>query len=194
ITGAVNGDTFTVPMTSTGADASAGFGSYPITVGTVTGANLANYNLTTADGTLTVSKIALSITADNKTKNYGETFTGFTATITGAVNGDTFAVPMSSTGAGATAAFGSYPITIGTVTGANLANYNLTTNDGTLTVSKIALSITPDNKSKNYGETFTGFTATITGAVNGDTFTVPMTSAGADASAGFGSYPITIGT
>src|SRR5206468_10229262 len=134
------------------------------------------------------------ITADNKAKNYGETFTAFTETIPGAAHFRSFTVPMSSTGAGTAAGFGTYPIAIGTVTGTNLANYNLTANDGTLTVAKIALSITADNKSKNYGETFTGITATITGAVNGDTFTVPMTSAGADASAGFGSYPITIGT
>src|SRR5206468_8625458 len=133
----------------------------------------------TNDGTLTVSKIALSITADNKTKNYGETFTAFTATITGAVNGDSFTVPMSSPGADASAGFGTYPIAIGTVTGANLGNYTLTTQNGTLTVSKIALTISADNKTKNYGETFTGFTPTITGAVNGDTLTVPINSAAA---------------
>src|SRR5207249_2784157 len=192
--GTVNGDTFTVPMSSAGADAAAGFGTYPIAIGTVTGTNLANYNLTANAGTLTVAKIALSITADDKSKNYGETFTGFTETITGAVNGDTFTVPMSSTGAGAAAGFGTYPIAIGTVTGTNLANYNLTANAGTLTVAKIALSITADDKSKNYGETFTGFTETITGAVNGDTFGVPMSSTGAGAGAGFGTYSIAIGT
>src|SRR5207249_11140003 len=122
--GTVNGDTFTVPMSSAGADAAAGFGTYPIAIGTVTGTNLANYNLTANAGTLTVAKIALSITADDKSKNYGETFTGFSATITGAVNGDTFTVPMSSAGADAAARFGSYRITIGSVTGANLANYS----------------------------------------------------------------------
>src|SRR5207249_3906102 len=149
---------------------------------------------TFTNGTLTIEKIALSITADNKSKNYGETFTGFTATITGAVNGDSFTVPMSSTGAATSAGFGTYPITIGTVTGTNLANYNLTTNDGTLTVAKIALSITADDKSKNYGETFTGFSATITGAVNGDSFTVPMSSTGAGAAARCDTYPTPIGS
>jgi hypothetical protein len=192
--GAVNGDTFTVPMSSTGSAAAAAFGTYPITIGTVTGANLGNYNLTTHDGTLTVNKIALSITADDKAKSYGDAFTAFTFTIAGAVNGDTFTVPMSSTGSAAPAAFGTYPITIGTVTGTNLANYILTTHNGTLTVNKIALSITADDKSKNYGDTFTAFTFTVVGAVNGDTFTVPMSSSGAAANAGFGTYTISIGT
>ena len=192
--GAVNGDTFTVPMSSTGGAATAGFGSYAISIGTITGTNLANYTLTQTDGTLTVNKIALSITADNKTKNYGDLFSSFTFTAVGAVNGDTFTVPMSSTGGAATAGFGSYAITIGTVTGTNLANYTLTQTNGTLTVNKIALSITADNKTKNYGDLFSSFTFTAVGAVNGDTFTVPMSSTGGAATAGFGSYAISIGT
>src|SRR6185295_3803340 len=192
--GAVNGDTFTVPMTSAGSPATAAAASYDIVIGTVTGANLANYNLTPHNGTLTVNKIALSITADDKSKNYGDTFSAFTLTPVGAVNGDTFTVPMTSAGSPATAAAASYDIVIGTVTGANLANYNLTPHNGTLTVNKIALSITADDKSKNYGDTFSAFTLTPVGAVNGDTFTVPMTSAGSPATAAAASYDIVIGT
>src|SRR5438093_5215782 len=125
-------------------------------------------------GTLTVTNISLWISAQNKSTLFPYTSLFRSETITGAVNGDTFTVPMSSTGAGAAAGFGTYPIAIGTVTGTNLANYNLTANAGTPTVAKIALSITGGYKSKNNGETLTGFTETITGAVKGDTFTVPM--------------------
>src|SRR5207248_1762127 len=125
----------------------------------------------------------LSITADDQAKNYGAAFTAFTDTVLGAVNGDTFTVPMCSTGSAAAAAATTYPIAIGTVTGANLGNYNLTTHDGTLTVSKIALSITADDQAKNYGAAFSAFTDTVLGAVNGDTFTVPMSSTGSAAAA-----------
>src|SRR5438093_6698219 len=194
ITGAVNGDTFTVPMSSTGAGAAAGFGTYPIAIGTVTGSKLANYNLTANAGMLTVAKIALSITADDKSKNYGVSFTGFTETITGAVNGYTFTVPMSSTGAGAAAGVGTYPTAIGTVTCTNLANYNLTANAGTLTVAKIALSITADDKSKNYGVRSEERRVGKEGAVQGDTFRVTMSSTGAGAADGVGTYPSAIGT
>ena len=79
---------------------------------------------------ITDGKIALTVTADNKGKNYGETFSDFTATITGAVNGDTFTVPMTSTGSAATAAATTHPIAVGTVTGANLGNYTLTSIGG----------------------------------------------------------------
>src|SRR6202030_1978247 len=110
-----------------------------------------------------------SITADNKTKNYGDLFSAFTFTAVGAVNGDTFTVPMSSTGGAATAGFGSYAISIGTITGTNLAIYTLTQTNGTLTVNKIALSITADNKTKNYGDLFSEFTFTAVGAVDRNT-------------------------
>src|SRR6202030_2444522 len=113
-------------MSGTGEAATAPSGSYAISIGTITGTNLANYTLTQIDGTLTVNKIALSITGDNKTKNYGDLFSAFTFTAVGAVNGDTFTVPMSSTGGAATAGFGSSAISIGTITGTNLANYTLT--------------------------------------------------------------------
>src|SRR5204862_6995229 len=134
--------------------------------------------------------IALSITADNKAKNYGDTFSAFTVTVAGAVNGDTFPVPIPTPRSAELAGFGTYPIDIGTVSGANLANYDLTTHTGTLSVSKIALSITADNKAKNYDDTFRAFTVTVAGPDNGDTFTVPMTSSGAAASAGFGTAPV----
>src|SRR5258706_8302956 len=86
-------------MSSTGAAAATGFGSYPIAIGTVTGTNLANYILTKHEGWIRVKKVAGANTADIPTKNYGDAFTAFTFTPVGAVNGDTFTVPMSSTGA-----------------------------------------------------------------------------------------------
>src|SRR5205085_1258937 len=148
------------PTLFRGSPMTAAASGYDIVIGTVTGAHLANYNLTPHNGTLTVNKIALSITAENKAKDYGDTFSAFTFTESGAVNGDTFVVPMTSLGSPMTAAATGYDIVIGTVTGAHLANYNLTPHNGTLTVNKIALSITAENKAKDYGDTFSAFTFT----------------------------------
>src|SRR5439155_14386095 len=107
----------------------------------------------------------------------GPAFTAFTATITGFVNGETSAVvtgsaSFSGTAVGAVNA-GSYIITPAQGT-LSAANYDFTTfNNGTLTINKVHLTVTADNKSKTYdGAAFTAFTATITGFVNSDTSTV----------------------
>lgn len=70
-----------------------------------------------------------------------------TATVAGAVNGDTFTATATTT-ATASSAVGIYPITP-TVTGANINDYTVTAANGTLTVSQagtgnIALSSTPN--------------------------------------------------
>src|SRR5437764_638768 len=140
-------------MTSLGSPMTAAAGGYDVVIGTVTGANLANYNLTRHNGTLTVNKIALSITAENKAKDYGDTFSAFTFTESGAVNGDTFVVPMTSAGSPMPAAAGGYDVVIGTVTGANLANYNLTPRSEERRVGKEGRSRTAEDKAKNNGDT-----------------------------------------
>src|SRR5204862_6259337 len=54
---------------ATTASASSGVGSYPISV--TLGTN-PNYDVTSTDGTLSVTKKAASVTANNKSKIYGE--------------------------------------------------------------------------------------------------------------------------
>ncbi|HXI29624.1 MAG TPA: MBG domain-containing protein, partial [Vicinamibacterales bacterium] len=142
--GFVNGETSAVltaqPTLSTTATASSPFGTYPITV---SGATAANYTITFVNGTLTVSRAPLTITADNKTRVYGAPMPALTASYSGLVNGETSAVlatqPTLSTTATASSPFGTYPIT---VSGATAANYTITFVNGTLTVGKANTSNT----------------------------------------------------
>src|SRR5262249_59700485 len=43
------------------------------------------------DGQLTITKAALTVTADNQTRSYGDANSTFTATLSGFVNGETLA-------------------------------------------------------------------------------------------------------
>lgn len=108
----------------------------------------------------TVTTRALTITVNNDSKTYGQTYTvgsGSTAfTSSGLQNGETIgSITISSAGAVATAAVGSYSI-VGTVaTGGTFTagNYAITYTDGTLTVGAAPLTITANNGSKVYGVT-----------------------------------------
>ena len=151
------------------------------------------YTFTYVNGTLTVTPRALVVTPTDKSKNYGDVFTAFTGTITGVQPGDVITVTYASTGAPATAPVGDYPITA-TLTdpGNRLSNYTVTLNTGTLTVIQRALTVTPADKTKIYGDVFSAFTGTITGIQNGDNITATYASTGAPAPATVGTYPITV--
>ncbi|AMQ55613.1 MBG domain-containing protein [Algoriphagus sanaruensis] len=190
--GLVNGDTkvTTEPGIATTATASSNVGTYPITL---TGGSDANYTITLVNGTLTVGKKALTITAENKQKTYGEANPELTFTYSGLVNGDTKVTtePGIATTATASSNVGTYPITL---TGGSDANYTITLVNGTLTVGKKALTITAENKQKTYGEANPELTFTYSGLVNGDTkvTTEPGIATTATASSNVGTYPITL--
>ena len=196
--GFVNGDTpsclSTQPALSTTATGGSPVGTYPITV---SGASAANYTISYVNGTLTVTKAPLTITADNKSKVYGAALPTLTASYSGFVNGDTPSClstqPALSTTATAGSPVGTYPIT---VSGASAANYTISYVNGTLTVTKAPLTITADDKSKVYGAALPTLTASYSGFVNGDTpsclSTQPVLSTTATAASPVGTYPITV--
>jgi hypothetical protein len=198
-TGLVNADTATsVTLTSTGAGAAAAVGTYPIVPSAAVGTGLANYTITYVNGTLTVDPKALTITADNRAKTYGDvvTFAGTEFTATGLIGTDNVtSVTLASTGTAATAAAGTHAIVASEAAGTGLDNYAITYLDGTLTVNTRALTITASNRTKTYGDTitFTGTEFTATGLVNADTATgVTLTSAGTAASAAVAGSPYAI--
>lgn len=196
-TGFVNGDTeasLDTPVTiSTTGTANSPVGTYPIVVG---GASDANYKVTFANGTLTVSKATLTISADSKSKVYGASLPALTYAITGFVLGEAeanLATPVATSTTGtATSSAGTYPIN---VSGASSANYTITFKSGTLTVSKAPLTITADSKTKKQGTANPPFTASYSGFVNGDTAasltTLVSFSTTAITSSKVGNYPIT---
>jgi RHS repeat-associated protein len=194
VTGLVNGDTASVVTgvsVATTATASSGVGGYAITA---SGGNAANYTLSYAPGTLTVTAAGLTITASNASKTYGAANPALTYTVSGLVNGDTAGVVSGvteTTTATASSPVGSYAIA---VTGGTAANYTLNYVAGTLTVGAASLTITANPASKTYGAPNPGFTASYSGWVNGDTPSVvsglSLTTTATPGS-GVGTYPIT---
>jgi 6-phosphogluconolactonase (cycloisomerase 2 family) len=201
ITGILNGDAITASYSTT-ATASSPVGTYPIVPSAVgAAAVLANYSITLVNGTLTVTPVVatnvpLTVTANNFSRLYGSPNPVFTASITGALNGDTFTVTFSTTATTASGV-GAYPINIVTVTGANIANYVVTTVPGTLTINPAPLTAVANPATGVYGSAPAGLTASFTGLKNGDVLaatlatTATATSPVVPASPAT-SYPITI--
>ena len=195
--GFVNGDTqaslTTAATASTTATAASPAGSYTITPA---GAVDNNYVISYTNGTLTIGKAALTITADNQSTTYGQALPALTVTYSGFVNGDTQAslttAATASTAATAASPAGSYTIT---ASGAVDNNYAISYVAGTLTIGKAALTITADNQNSTYGSPIPTLTASFSGFVNGDTqtslTTAPTLSTTATSSSPVNTYPIT---
>ena len=142
--GLVNSDTVTsVVETSTGSVATAPVAGSPypivITPGSATGSfTPTNYVITYVNGKLTVTPVPLTITANDVTKNYGETPTLSGFGTTPLVNGETVgSVTETSPGQPVTAPGGTtYPITPSSATGGTFtpSNYTIGYVNGVLTV------------------------------------------------------------
>ncbi len=194
VTGLVNGDQVTgANLTANGLGANMPVGEYGISISNATGTGLGNYNITYADGKVTVTPATLTITAGSLNKTYGTTATVPGYSVAGLVNGDTIsAVNVAAGGLGASASAGSYTVAASGATGSGLSNYDINYVNGTLTVNRAALTITAGNNSKTYGSVanLTGYSAA--GLVNGDTLgQVALSSAGVGTAASVGSYGIT---
>src|SRR5206468_385816 len=153
VTGTVNGNTLNYTLSTTALQFS-NVGSYPISV--TLGSN-PNYSVTKTDATLTINKRAAAVTANNKSKTYGDLNPALDATVTGTVNGDTLNYTLGTT-AVQFSNVGNYPITL--TLGAN-PNYNVTKTDGTLAIAPKSATITANNKSKTYGDANPSLTATV---------------------------------
>ena len=198
--GLTNGDSVSsVTLTSAGAVNTAGVGGYAITATNAVGSGLSNYAISYVAGTLTVNAKALTITANNTNKVYGNlrTFAGTEFTITSGtlINGNTLTnVTLASAGAATSAAVGSYAITATLAQGVGLTNYAIGYSNGTLAVGAASLTVTANNTGKAYGDplSFAGNEFTTVGLFNSDSVTnVSLASAGAAAGAAVGDYTIT---
>ncbi|HET7456053.1 MAG TPA: MBG domain-containing protein [Gemmatimonadaceae bacterium] len=73
------------------------------------------------------------------------------------------------------------------------ANYNAGSSSAVaLTIARAALTVTPANKSKTYGDLFTAFDGVVTGVVSGDGITASYTSPGAAVTATVAGSPYAI--
>ena len=112
-------------------------GTYTITPN-VTGLSAANYTFKPVNGTLEITKVQLTVKADNKSKPFdGLAFTAFTSSISGFVNGENSSVVSGSVtyGGNAVGAASVGTCTITPVTsGLSAANYSFSGTNGTLTI------------------------------------------------------------
>ena len=127
------------PFITCAADATSAPGTYPITIsqGTVT-----NTGLFFVDGTLTITKAPLTITANSYTIKEGDALPSYDAVFTGLKNNEQESVvsPVVSCTATNSTTPGTYPITVT----ATSDNYDITIEAGTLTILPTKMSITID--------------------------------------------------
>jgi len=105
------------------------------------------------------------VTADNKSKVYGDPNPVLTATVTNTKNGDVVNYTLATT-ALQFSNVSTYPITV--TLGSN-PNYSITSTDGTLTIGKANLTIKADNKQIFLHAALPTFTVTYTGFLGTDT-------------------------
>ncbi len=146
-TGFVNGDTkdsLTPLVLQTEVTSKSPVGYYSITA---SGAFSANYNVSLMNGTLNVIKAPLRITADNKSRYFGEENPLLTVTYSGFVNGDTPSCldpeVVLTAYAKTNSLSGNYPIGVGYTYS---PNYFITRVNGILTVKEsVGLATTVQN-------------------------------------------------
>ncbi len=160
----VVGDVFTGSLTRVAGESA---GDYAIQQGSV--ALNANYTLNFVSNDLSITPRSLEITADSKTKTYGDVDPALTYQITnGALQfGDALSGNLSRA---AGEDVGNYAIQQGTVTAGG--NYNISFVSNDLTIGQRALEITADPASKIFGTTDPVLTYQLTAGVLqfGDTF------------------------
>ena len=122
-----SGDSYTGNLARAAGDT---VGSYAINQGGLTAGG--NYSIDFTSTNLSVTPAALTITANDASKFYGQADPVFTASMTGFVNGETDAVVKGlSLSRASGSGVGDYPIIPG---GATAANYDITYVNGTLTI------------------------------------------------------------
>lgn len=127
----------------------------------------ANYEITYTNGTLEVTKKPLTITAEGKSKAYGEDDPALTYTSEGLINDDIITGALTRE-AGENA--GTYAILQGGVTAGN--NYAISYTGANLTITKVGLTVTANNHTIIYGDAPAGNGVTCEGFVNSETASV----------------------
>lgn len=184
----------TEPTLNTTATSMSKVGVYPITI---SNADAKNYELTINNGKMTVEKAELTVRAENKSRLYGDANPEFTLSYAGLKNDETVPEweqePSIVTTATMKSDVGTYPIS---VESAVAVNYNITPVEGTLTVKKAPLEMTPNDATRMYGEENPPFTLSYVGLKNSENspewVTEPVIVTSANASSAAGNYAITV--
>lgn len=184
----------TTPSITTTATKTSNVGTYPITI---SNAEAKNYYLTINNGTLTIEKAPLMVTANNKIRTYGDENPEFTLSYSGLKNGETIPEwqiqPTIETTATVSSPVGTYPIN---VKDAVAVNYNITAVAGTLTINKAALQIKPNDAIREYGQDNPQFELSYIGLKNNESapewITEPVITTNATRTSSVGQYAIQV--
>ncbi len=176
------------PSLSCAATTASPVGAYPIVVGK---GSVTNYSFTGVNGTLTVTKAPLTVTADSYTIKQTQPWPTLTLSYAGFKNGETEAVltslPTLSTDAPADKKPGVYNIY---VSGGEAGNYEMNRVAGKLTILEAdPITLRADDKTMAYGDPVPAFTYTVTG---GTVTGTPNISSKGSSQSPVGVYPILI--
>ncbi|MCZ0738611.1 MBG domain-containing protein [Phreatobacter sp. AB_2022a] len=183
----VNGDALAGTL-ETDASQASGVGTYAITRGTLANPN---YAISYASADLTITARPVRVTADARSRIYGDANPALTYQAEGLLSGDTLTGALE-TGAAAASGVGAYAIRLGTL---GNPNYAVSYAGADLTITPRAITITAHDQSRVYGEANPALAYAVGGAglVNGDMLTGALATAATERS-GIGGYAITAGT
>jgi hypothetical protein len=189
--GLANGDALSGAL-ATSATTASSVGAYGITQGTLAASS--NYALNYTSANLTVTPRAITVTADAKSRVYGDVNPVLTYLVggSGLVNGDTLSGALA-TPATTAGNVGVYGITQGTL---GSPNYTISSFTGAnLSVTPRAITVTADPKSRAYGDANPALTYQVggSGLANGDTLSGALATS-ATAASDVGVYGITQGS
>ena len=162
-------------------------GTYPIIIskGSVTNGNVAYYN-----GTLTIVKAPLTISVEDCSRKRGEQNPVFQPIFEGFKNGESFQDllrdPVITTDATPESNVGTYDIS---VSGAMAENYEISYQNGKLTVEKVALQVSVGNYAIKQGEDIPEFEISYEGFILNEDLSVIDTKPVATTTAVKGSEP-----
>ncbi|TNC09919.1 filamentous hemagglutinin N-terminal domain-containing protein, partial [Methylobacterium terricola] len=172
------------------ATAASDVGTYAITQGSLTAAANPNYALAYTGANLVVGQRPLTVTADARSRVYGDVNPALTYQVGGGglANGDRLSGSLA-TATDVGSAVGAYRIGQGSL--AATGNYAMNYVGADLTVTARPLTLTADAQSRVYGEANPALTYTVggRGLVNGDALTGALTTTAATSSS-VGTYAI----
>ena len=121
--------------------------------------------------TFAIDQAALTVTAADQVRDYGEANPVFTGVLTGVQSGDDITATYASA-ATAASAVGTYAIVPTLVDpDGRLGNYTVAVVNGTLTVGQATLLVDAADQTKTYGDADPAATYTLSGFVNGENAT-----------------------
>jgi sugar lactone lactonase YvrE len=176
LSGLVNGDAASVisgaPVITSSVTSASPAGVYPITI-TIGSLAAPNYTFSVVNGSVTVKKAMLMVTASSQSMTYGGVVPALTYTVAGFANGDSqqtaiAGAPQMTTTATSTSAIGNYLITP-TAGSLTAQNYTFGFASAWMKVSKATLTVSANNLAMQVGGTMPALSYSVSGFVNADT-------------------------